>query len=156
MGPNGAPYCVRTDLAQYAPATVLAQATNAQLDQACLDATEEADSYLRGRYALPLLSWGSDLRRYTAWIAIYLVMTQIGFAPTSGSDRLFIERYYQAVGFPDRPGSGWFPGIQRQAIHPDVAPTVPQPGDPVHDLPQVITSPMRGWQQINARGKPVI
>lgn len=146
MGPGGTPYCVPADLPNYLPAATVNLATPAQQQQACLDATEEADSYLRGRYALPLTNWGNDLRRYTAYIAIYLLMSGgIGWAPEAGSDSNITTNYYRAVGWPDRPGTGWFPGIQRQSIQPDVTPTVAQPGDPVHDVPQVFTSPQRGW-----------
>ena len=110
---------------------------------------------MRGRYALPLLAWGNDVRRYTAWIACYLVCQLIGFAPQAGSDQLIVQRYYQAIGWPDRPGTGWFPGIQRQAIHPDVTPTINTPGEPNHGLPQVRTNATRGWQQFSG-GKPVV
>jgi phage gp36-like protein len=148
-------YCTPANLAQYLPAAVLSLTTNAQQLQACDDASEEADSYMRGRYTLPLLAWGTDVTRYTSWIACYLLCQLIGFAPQAGSDRLIVERYYQAVGWPDRAGTGWFPGIQRQAIHPDVTPTIAVGADAVHDLPQVRTAPQRGWQQ-TVNGKPVI
>lgn len=144
-----------SNLANYLPANALALSSPSQQQQACLDATEQADSYLRGRYALPMLQWGNDLTMYTAWIACYLLMTQIGFQPTAGSDSVIRERYYMAVGWPDRNDTGWFPRVQRQSVHPDVTPTVPQPGDPVHDMPQVRTSCRRGWQQTRG-GKPVI
>ena len=150
-----ASYCSPANLAQYLPASVLSRSTNAQQLQACADASEEADSYLRGRYALPLDAWGNDVTRYTSWIACYLLMTLIGFTPQAGSDKFIVERYYQAVGWPDRPGTGWFPGIQRQAIHPDVTPAQPQPGDAVHDVPQVLTTQQRGWQTFSG-GKPTI
>jgi hypothetical protein len=157
MGPGGTPYCVADDLAKYIPPAALQPIPRAILVQACLDATEEADSYLRGRYALPLLAWGSDVRKYTAWIAIYMAMSSRGFSPQAGADRQITERYYAAVGYPDRPGSGWFPGIQRQSIHPDVTPSQAQPGDPVHDLPQVITSPQRGWSPpFGSGGTPAV
>lgn len=155
MGPGNAPYCVRADLAQYLPAPVLALASTSVQDQACIDATVEADSYIRGRFSLPLLDWGSDVRRYTAWIACYLIAQQVGFAPQAGSDRLIVERYYQAVGWPDRPGTGWFPGVQRQAIHPNVVPTIAQPGDGIRDLPQVTSQPPIGWNQV-VRGRRVV
>lgn len=155
MGPGGTPYCTVADLAQYLPASVLNSTTVAQQTQACLDATEEADSFLRGRYALPLLAWGNDVRRMTAYIACYLLMTVRGFSSAAGSDSLITQRYYESKGTPGVPGSGWFPCIQRQSIHPDVTPSVTQPGDPVHDLPQVRTSQIRGWQQYRC-GKPVV
>jgi len=148
VGPDGSPYVEPAQLAQYIPVATLNLATSEQQLQACLDASEEADSYLRGRYALPLQAWGNDLTRYTAYIAIYLLMGgAVGFAPQAGSDSNITQNYYRAVGWPDRAGTGWFPGIQRQAIHPDVTPAVGQPGDPVHDVPQVFTSQQRGWSQ---------
>lgn len=156
MGPGGVPYCDRTDLAKYLPESWLALASDAVQDQACIDASEEADSYMRGRYALPLLAWGSDVRRYVAYMACYSVSVTIGFRPEAGADRLIVERYYQAVGWPDRPGTGWFPGIQRQAIHPDVTPSIPTLQDATRLLPQVRSNPRRGWEQFNVRGKPVV
>jgi phage gp36-like protein len=148
MGPGGAPYVTASQLAQYIPAATLNLATLAQQNQACLDATEEADSYLRGRYALPLTAWGNDVVRYTAYIACYLLMSgPIGWAPEAGSDSNITTNYYRAVGWPDRPGTGWFVGVQRQSIQPDVTPSVAQPGDAVHDVPQVFTSQQRGWNQ---------
>lgn len=148
-------YCTPTDLAQYLPAAVLSLTTNAQQLQACTDASEEADSYMRGRYTLPMLAVGKDVTRYTSWIACYLLAQLIGFAPQAGSDKLIVERYYQAVGWPDRAGTGWFPGVQRQMIHPDVTPSIAIGRDAVHDLPQVRSQPMRGWTQLR-NGKPVI
>ena len=162
MGPGGAPYVVAAQLGQYVPAAVLNLATGAQQDQACLDATEIADSYMRGRYALPLLAWGNDVRRYTAAIAIYLLLDgPIGWAAMAGSDRNIRASYARAVGGPDPDNPayvhpGWFPGIQRQNIQPDVTPSIPVGQDPGHDAPQVSTDPRRGWQQFNRRGRPVV
>ncbi len=156
-GPGGAPYVVYTELSQYLPPQVLNLSTVAQQQQACLDATDEADSYIRGRFTLPLLVWGSDLTRYTAYIAIYLLMSgPIGWGATGGNpDQNITTNYYRAVGWPDRPGSGWFPSIQRQAVHPDVTPSIPVGSDHQHDAPQVQSQPSRGWQQMR-RGKPVV
>ena len=119
-GPSGAPYCTPSDLPNYLPAATLNLATLAQQNQACIDATEEADSYMRGRFAMPLLAWGSDVRRYTAYIAVYLLMSgPIGWAPQAGSDENIKTNYYRAVCWPDRAGTGWFPGVQRQSIQPE-------------------------------------
>lgn len=157
MGPGGAPYVTAAQLPQYLPAATVNLATLDQQNQACLDATETADSYLRGRYALPLLAWGNDVTRYTAYIACYLLLSgAVGFAPQAGADDNVTKNYYSAVGWPDRPGSGWFPGVQRQSIQPDVTPSVPVGQDPVHDQPQVASQPLRGWSEFNARGRPVV
>ncbi len=149
-------YTTPAILAQYVPLAVLNLATYEQQLQACIDASNEADSYLRGRYTLPLLSWGNDITRYTSWIACYLIAQLIGFASQAGSDKLITERYYQAVGWPDRAGTGWFPGIQRQAIHPDVTPSIDPTTDAIHGLPQVQSAPLRGWQLTGSTGKPAV
>lgn len=156
-GPAGAPYVTSAQLPQYFPAAALSLASLAQQDQACLDATEEADAYMRGRYPMPLLAWGNDLRRYTAYIAIYLLASgPIGWAPQAGADSNIKENYWRAVGWPDRPGTGFFPGIQRQSIQPDVTPSIPVGADPGHDAPQVSCDQPRGWQQFSRTGKPSV
>jgi phage gp36-like protein len=152
---GGLPYCTRANLANYLPAATLALATDQQKDQACLDASEEADSYMRGRYALPMSAVGNDVVMYCSWMACYHLMNLIGWPPQANSDSNIRERYYKAVGWPDKPGTGWFPGIQRQTVHPDVTPAVAQPGDAIHDVPQVHTSQQRGWQTFRG-GKPTV
>jgi len=157
-GPGGASYCTPADLLNYLPAATLNLATPTQQQAACDSATSTADGFLAGRYAMPLLAWGQELTRYTAYIAVYELMSGvIGFAPQAGSDMVITRRYCEAVG-----GSvdgvryeGWFPRIQRQAIQADITPTVPLGSDPVHDLPQVSSNAPRGWQQIR-NGKPVV
>lgn len=140
-------------LSNYMPAATVNLATLTQQQQACLDASEQADSYMRGRYSLPLVSWGSDVTRYTAYIACFLLLSgAIGYAPQAGSDENVTKNYYSAVGWPDRPGSGWFPGVQRQAIQPDVTVAPAVGNDPVHDVPQVLTTAQRGWT--NRRANP--
>ena len=155
-GPGGAPYVTAVQLSNYIPAATLNLATLVQQEQACLDATETADSFIRGRYQLPLLAWGNDLTRYTAAIAVYYLLSgSVGFAPQAGSDANIVENYYRAVGWPGRPGTGWFPGIQRQSIMPDVTPSTAVGADPAHDAPQVVSQPIRGWYQFR-NNKPVV
>ena len=162
MGPGGAPYVVYTQLGQYGPAAVLNLATVAQQQQACLDATEMADAHIRGRYQLPLLAWGNDITRNTAAIVWYLLLDgPIGWAAMAGSDRNIRANYARAVGGPDPDNAayihpGWFCGIQRQNIQPDVTPSATPGADPLHDAPQVRSDQPRGWQQLSSRGRPVV
>ncbi len=156
MGPNGQPYCEPSDLLNYLPAATLNLSTLAQQQQACLDASEEADALgFRNRGTLPLLTWGNDVRRMAAYIAIYLLMSgPIGGAAGAGAkgiDQNITTNYWRAVGWPDRPGTGFFPGIGRQAIQPDVTWTVPTQADTQHAAPQVTTNPPRGWYQRGGR-----
>jgi hypothetical protein len=145
VGPDDTSYVVPEELSLFTQDAFLSQATPEQRGRACRDATEEMDAYFRGRFALPLLAWGNEVKRYTAYIALRNIAETIGYAPQAGSDSNILKNYYFVVGWPDRPGSGWGPGVQRQAIHPNVTPSTAQPGDPVHDVPQVFTSPQRGW-----------
>jgi hypothetical protein len=106
---------------------------------------------MRARYSLPLsanypqggpyTAFDPALVRHTAYIAGFLLMSQRGFSPVAGADQMIRENYYKAVGWPDRPGSGYFPGIERQNIHPDVVQAGVTP--PAYYLPQVWTKPPR-------------
>ena len=155
-GPAGAPYVTAAQLPNYFPAAAFNGITSGQQAQACIDATGEADSRLSGRYQMPLLAWGADLTKYTAWIAIYNLLSTRGFSPQGGADSNIIARYYEAVGNPNVPGSmGWFDRVQRQAIHPDITPTVASNVSPTYNLPQVFTSQQRGWA-CTINGKPVV
>ena len=159
-GPNGAPYVTPDQLTNWIPAATLGLATAAQQLQACIDATSRADSYLRGRYEMPLLDWEADLTVYTAYIAIFILMNgPIGMAPQAGADSNVGRNYCSAVGGPDPlTGAkivGWFEKVQRQAIQVNLTPSIAVGSDPGHDAPQVSSQPRRGWQQVRG-GKPVV
>jgi phage gp36-like protein len=127
------------------PLSLVDIAANVQT-QACADATETANSYLRGRYPVDKtapLSVGSDLQRYTAYIAVRQLLVQRGYNPSAGPDSAIESNYRDAVGYPDRIGSGWFPGVARGAIQPDIQ--FPTPPPPTYQLPQVFSRPQRGW-----------
>ena len=114
--------------------------------QACNDATETANSYLRGRFPVDRtapLTVGSDLKRYSAFIAIRQLLVGRGMNPSAGADSAIESNYRDAVGYPDRPGSGWFPAVARGAIQPDIS--FPAPPSPTYQLPQVFSRPPRGF-----------
>jgi hypothetical protein len=161
MGPGGIGYVTAAQLSNYWPAAAFNGTTSAQQAQCCLDATEEADSFLRARYGYgggqPFIiqAWGNDVTKYTAWIAIYLLFSTRGFNPQNGGDAEILRRYKAAVGDPDKPGSGWFPGVASQRIHPDITPLTPIGQNPQADLPQVQSAPMRCWAQYR-NGRQVV
>lgn len=143
---------------QYVPATIAdgsfitgSSDTNGNVANALATASGKIDSYFRGRFNLPITgSVGGGPGVYDpaivmacCWVAAYDLMSGRGFNPTAGSDALIERRYYEMVGFPDRPGSGWLPAVQRQAIHPDVIET--SSGVPAHPFPQVTSDQPRGW-----------
>jgi hypothetical protein len=155
-GPAGAPYVTSAQLPNYAPAQLLALATSAQTDQACLDATAEADAFMTARYAMPLLAWPSDVTSHTAYIALHRIAAMVGYAPQAGSDNNIERNYYIAVGGCPFREPGYFPRIERQAMHPNVTPSIPIGQDPGHDAPQVQSDQPRGWQQYSRSGRPAV
>jgi phage gp36-like protein len=159
-GPGGAPYVEPAQLGQYLPAATLSLATYAQQLQACLDATNQADSYMRSRVQLPLLAWDNDISMFTAMIAVYRLMSgAVGFAPQAGTDVNIVRNYQSAVGGTDPVTGqiviGYFEKVQRQAIVPNWTPSIPVGQDPGHDAPQVSSQPQRGWYQSRG-GRPVV
>jgi phage gp36-like protein len=138
----GTQYVLQTELPNYINALALASIPVGVQNQACIDASETADSYLRGRFPLPLLTFGTDLKRYTAYIAIKQMLVARGVSQ-DGDNQTIWDNYFEAVGGGPNRLVGWFPAVQRGAIEPDV--TVNAPGPPTYTLPQVYTSPPRGW-----------
>jgi len=129
-------YAQIADLQNYGliPEAMQAQA-NAQLTAQLIAASTVADTYLRGRYNLPLLSYDVDLTMYVCWIAAYLFMSTRGYNPEGGADSIYRDRYDDAV--------AWLKGVERQAIHPNVQPS--PTGDPTYTFPQVQSDPPRGF-----------
>lgn len=146
-------YCEPLDLANVINPLALTNISQSQQVAACIDASAEVDGYINGRYNLPLIGWDGTIRRHTAYIAVYILMSARGYNPSAGGDDQLEKNYWKAVGDPRYPGTGYFPGIQRQAIHPTVQESAPQLGSVVQ-LPQVHTSPSRGWTG-NRFGRPM-
>lgn len=139
-------YCTAQQLLSFAlPAEAVQNLTTAQLQAECDAASTLADSYLRGRYALPLVSFDIELSMQVAYIAAYNIMASRGYNPDAGADSIYKDRWLMAV--------EWFKGVQRQAIHPNIT---PQPtGDAILTFPQVDTAPERGWDRGTHHGRGV-
>ena len=142
-------YAQIADLTTYGlPATAL-QSPNlpVQVQQAALDdASAIADSYLRGRYSLPLLAWGTDLTQAVCRIAAYNLLSVRGYNPAAAADVNIRDRYTDAI--------DWLNKVQRQAVHPNVTPQpsqTPQYNQPFVTSFSVISTatgqkaPQRGW-----------
>lgn len=102
---------------------------------ACAAASATADSYFRGRYPLPFLSYDVDITMRVAHVAIWLLLSSRGRNPESGYDDQIDKRYEEAL--------AWFGCVQRQAAHPNV--TVSTPNAPQYSFPAVLTGRQRGW-----------
>jgi hypothetical protein len=147
-------YCAPADLANVFNPLAFVGISAGQQIEACIEGSAEADSYMEGRYLLsqnPMLQpYDRTIVRHTAYIAVYILLSARGLNPSAGGDNLVFENYYKAVGDPKYPGTGYFPGIQRQIIHPVVNQSVAVIGTQAQ-LPQVSTAPQRGWQSIQGR-----
>ena len=134
---SGSQYCAPSDLGLYGLNAIALSATPMPTQTAaCIAASGELDSYFRGRWPLPLLTWGPEVTKMAAYIAVHTLYDgSRGASPMRGSDER-IETNYQAA-------IDWAKGVQRQTVHPDVTFT-PQPQ--TYALPQV-RSPNcdRGW-----------
>jgi phage gp36-like protein len=140
-------YATLTDLTVYGlPATALG-ALSSTVQQAALDdASDIVDSYLRGRYVLPLLAWGTEITQAVCRIAAYNLLSVRGYNPASGADENIRNRYTDSI--------TWLSQVQRQAAHPNV--TASQDTQNVQQQPNVTSfsvvslgngavAPNRGW-----------
>lgn len=129
-------YAALTDLYAYGLSAVQCGSVSEPVRQQQLDARNAwADGKLRGRYNLPLLTWGVDLKMAVAQLAAYDVMCIRGFNPAAGADVNIRLRHDDAI--------KWFDQMQRQAVHPTVTETPRQA--PAYDAPSIRTKPKRGW-----------
>lgn len=123
-----------------------------QVTAALVTASAVADSYMRGRFNLPITGSNSggvgvfdpSIVIRVCHIAAYNLMSGRGFNPAPEGEKQLVDRYFEAVGYPNQPGSGWFPQVQRQAIHPDVIETAS--GGPAHPFPSFTSARPRGWR----------
>lgn len=133
----GSLYCTPTDVGTYALNTIALSTINpTQQNACCVAASEKLDSYFRGRYPLPLLTWGTDVTMHAAYIAAFLMYSGTrGATPMKGSDEMIRTNYEDAI--------RWAEGVQRQTVHPDVTFSVPSPQ---YVFPQVVSANTpRGW-----------
>ncbi len=137
-------YCTVQQLLSFAlPSEAVQNLSNTQLQAECDAASTLADSYLRGRYNLPLVSFDIELSMQVAYIAAYNIMASRGYNPETGADSIYQTRWIAAT--------EWFKGVQRQAIHPNITPS--PTGDPTLTFPQVNTAPERGWDSSSQGGR---
>lgn len=128
-------YATRDDLARLGlPPAVLSAIPVADQDAALEAASDLADSYLRVRYTLPLLSWQDDLRRAVCHIAAYDLLVRRGFNPT-GADEQVRLRYEDAI--------RWLERVAQGLLSPAIV------DSSAEDLPGPIgyTRPKRGWRE---------
>ena len=127
-------YATAADLASHGlPDVALAGFTSIQITAALVNASDEADSYLRARYQLPLVTWGADITSKVCQIAAWHLLCSKGFNPESGSDIAVRTRYTDAV--------AWLRNVSKRITHANVTPV----SNTVTGIPQTNANPLRGW-----------
>jgi phage gp36-like protein len=105
--------------------------------QAALDAASAyALGKINGRYKGPLVSWETDLTHAVCKIAIYDLMMDRGYNPSSGADVNIRLRRNDA--------DEWLTAVARGEISPNIVGQADQ--SPGYDNPRIISQPLQGWQ----------
>lgn len=118
------------DLEQAMPASMFAAMPREVLAHAMLDATDEAESYLRKFFTVPIVSWGHDLRLMVGKMAFYHAMQRRGYNPDN-IDSLIRKNYEDAL--------SWLKGAAQYSSIVDSSPTEVETGA------YCVSGPPRGW-----------
>ena len=86
--------------------------TSAVQNAALLAASETVDSYLRQQFQLPLTQWGTDVVKYTCWLAAYNLICTRGFNPNSEADGIYETNYNKAI--------AWLKDVAKALASPDI------------------------------------
>lgn len=84
-------------LNQTIPGSVFRDMGTPLIEEGISWASDTADSYLRKRFKMPLVSFGNDIKRAVANIAQYELMARRGFRPDAGQDQIIVKRNDDAV-----------------------------------------------------------
>jgi hypothetical protein len=150
VAPLGSQYCAPLDLLTTGVNPfALQDVSSAQQLIACQQANAMADDYISSRWTMPLIQWPVSFVFYSACFGVWLCLKTRGMNPEAGADEYWKVEYDAA--------HEYFRNIQRTNLTPyGLIPGAASPGDPTHDLPQVISQPQRGWSTFSLRGRPSV
>lgn len=138
-------YATITDLSRLSLASpVLTQLSDDTKNKALLARSSFADSFLRGRFQLPLVAWEDDLRQAVCDLAAYDLVSVRGFNPEAGADVNFRLRSEDAI--------RWLTMISKEQATPAVTDSsaAAGPGVTTAGGPRMITGTSRGFSSRNA------
>jgi phage gp36-like protein len=131
------PYAVAADLQRLSlPAAALTGISTADQDAALEAASDLADSYLKTRFKIPLITWQDDLRRAVTHIAGYDLMVRRGYNPEAGADPNIRLRYEDAI--------RWLKYVALGTVSPDIKDSSAA-GTLTQAAPELVTNARRGW-----------
>lgn len=106
-------YAVLNDVYNLGVPQAAVTALSTAQQQAALDAAnDEADSYLGGRFRLPLTAWGTSLKLHVCARAAYTMLVVRGYNPDDDADKEIFNRSEQA--------RKWFELIAKGEVTPVV------------------------------------
>jgi phage gp36-like protein len=144
-----ASYCTRAELSQYGiAADALEDVSTTDQDASISGASDLIDSYLRQKFTLPLVAWGSDIRRACAIVAVYdLIAGNRGYNPATPGDDTLRLRYEDVL--------AWLKMIANGQVSPEATDSssgavegVPPPSGRV----RFASNAQRGWSTTGTRG----
>lgn len=135
-------YATPSDIYKLAlPAGAIASLDAWSVHAALKAASDMVDASLADVALLPLTSWGDDIRRATAIIAGFDLLTTRGVNPDDGADVWIRERYLDIVGGPQQPG--WLDKVANGRLTPaGIIDASPNTNESAADC---TSAPMRGW-----------
>lgn len=115
---------------------VFATATDEHLEPYLAASSVEFAGYFGGRYGMPLLSWGDDVRKKVCSHAAWGYMSEKrGFNPESPADAVFRMNYDDAI--------NWLKLVMRNDINPPgIVDSTP---DKTEEFIEIVTETSRGW-----------
>lgn len=119
------------------PAPSTQGVSSESITEALAQASSKINSYIGGRYTLPLSAFGPDLRRCAIVIAAYDLMTFRGYKPQTETDN-FRLRYLDEI--------KWLEGVRDGEINPEgVKDSTPADTTDDGDASVVCSDAPRGW-----------
>lgn len=113
-------YALAADFAKHGLPAAALDGFTGDVDQILTKSSAKVNSYLRGRYKLPLTAPVPDeIIEATCWLAAYSVMTVRGYDPNNDCDLTIESRYRDLIGRPMQPG--WLQEVARGRVNLDVS-----------------------------------
>lgn len=138
-------YCINEDIiATGVSSTILEElelAIPGEVARIIENRSAMADGFISGRFVLPLISWGRDLRMMVAQQAGYDIISGKGFSPTSDNGQLWQLKKTEA--------DNWLYNVSSGKINPagivdSAVPATPQITN-ASFAPIINSEPLRGW-----------
>lgn len=115
-----AQYATSAEFAKHGLPAAALDGFTGDVDELLIKASAKINTYLRGRYKLPLASpLPDEIIEATCWLAAYSVMTMRGFDPDNDCDVAIENRYKDLTGRPLQ--SGWLQEVAKGRVNLDTS-----------------------------------